>query len=114
MGRNGKAVMLIAKNKYKKHGPEVIHFIQPQRASKGHLRLSGMLRRKFFRLTKFIPLQKTILNRLLVILTVKERDKLNREGSWFILLSAPFNCTKETSAITLKTHKEIRHGYLCL
>lgn len=39
---------------------------------------------------------------LLTILTVKERDKLNSEGSWFILLSALFNCTKEASAITLK------------
>lgn len=113
MSRNGKGVMLIAKNKYKKHALEVTHFIQPQKASKENLHLSGTLRRKFFRLTKFIPLKKTILKRLLVILTVKERDKLNSEGSWFILLSAPFNCTKETPAITLTTHNEIRHGCLC-
>lgn len=42
---------------------------------------------------------------LLAILTVKERDKLNSEGCWFILLSALFNCTKETSAIALKKDK---------
>lgn len=47
-----------------------------------------------------------LLNMLLMILTVKERDKLNSEGSWFILLSALFNCTKEASANTLKDTSE--------
>lgn len=47
-----------------------------------------------------------------MILTVKKRDKLNSKGSWFILLSAFLNRTKETSAITLKKDTEIRYDTL--
>lgn len=42
MSKNGKMVMLRAKNQANK----ATHFIQPQKASKGPLHLSGILRGK--------------------------------------------------------------------
>lgn len=102
MSRNGKIVMLRTKNKYKKQETKVTHFIQPQKASKGLLHYQARLGESYLdSLSSFLQ-RRVFFNGLLVILTVKERDKLNSEGSWFVLLSAPFNCTKETSAMTLK------------
>lgn len=47
MSRNGKTVMLRAKNKYKKQATKVTHFIQPQKASKGLLHYQACLEESY-------------------------------------------------------------------
>lgn len=43
MSRNGKIVVLRAKNKYKQQATKATHFIQPQKASKGLLHYQACL-----------------------------------------------------------------------